>query len=148
MPPAGPMGNCNKQVSVTRKEDVFWGNVSDWTCQSEMKNQKALQSRFKQEIAQYNHQSQRSAKHTSLCFLRPEEETSVRLTICTSSLEAEPVASVSTAPQPFWKEPARKWATLGGTPHFSDPSSFSWAKISSKRVTLKNTHRHIHTTHL
>lgn len=58
--------------------------------------------------------------------------------LCTSSLEVEPMASVSTAPQPFWKEVARKRATLAGMPQFSDPSSFSWAKINSNKVTLKN----------
>lgn len=57
--------------------------------------------------------------------------------ICTSSLEAEPVASVSTAPHPCWKEVARKRATLGGMPQSTEPSSLSWAKSSSTRVTLK-----------
>lgn len=63
------------------------------------------------------------------------------LSICTSSLDAEPVARVSTAPQPFWKEEAKKRATLGGMLHSSWSSSWSCAKSSSNKVTLKNTHK-------
>ena len=68
------------------------------------------------------------------------EETSVRFNVCTSSLEAEPEPSASTAPQPFWKAEAMKRATLEGTPQSSESSSLSWAQSRSSRVTLKNTH--------
>lgn len=61
-------------------------------------------------------------------------------TLHTSSSDTlESVESFSTAPQLFWKQSARKWATPGATPHLSGPSSSIWAKTNSNRETLQQT---------
>lgn len=115
------MGNDNKQVSHGERGET---SIRPW----EIKNRvERFTPASKEWQNLFNRTDVEVQKHQPL------------LLCCTSSLEMEPVASVNTAPQPFWKEPARKWATLGGTPHFSDPSSFSCAEINSKRVTLKST---------
>lgn len=113
-----------QQTGVGHMEDVVWVLVREGTYKSEKGKLKVEQS------------SPNSTQFTRIW-----------LTFCTSSLETEPVASVSTAPQPFWKVLARKRATLGGTPHSSESSSLSWAKSSSNRVTLeKNMHTHLYDT--
>lgn len=56
----------------------------------------------------------------------------------TSSSDAQAsVESFSTAPQLFWKQSARKWATPGATAHSSEPLTSIWAKTNSNRETLQ-----------